>query len=91
MNPTEEELSKLSDIQLMDFTVFYSIQTLKGEVGLPEETKIARGMIWNTLGHFSRMDVVKNLISPRAHFEHLEQTKASYYRYIDKFGNVEHN
>lgn len=91
MNPDEEELSKLSNIALIDFTVFYSVQILKGEVGLPNETKVVRGMIWNTLGHYSRIDVLKNLISTHAHFEHLEQPKASFYRYIDKFGDVQHN
>lgn len=91
IHPTEEEINKVSKIPLLDFTVFYSLQIIPDDENPQKEMRILRGMIWNTLGHYSRMDTLRNLISTRACFQHLEQPKASYYRYIDKFGNVEHN
>lgn len=87
---TEEEIARIRCVHVYDYTVFFCVQCVQMGVDL-EDNVVVRGMIWQSLGHFSKMSDLKRLLGDRIHLEPLNQPKQIFLKFLEKFGEVETN
>lgn len=87
---TEEEITRIRSVHVYDYTVFFCVQRIQAGIGL-DDNVIVRGMIWQSIGHFSKMSDLKRLLGDRIYLQELSQPKQIFLRYLEKFGEVETN